>query len=375
MRPLSRRAFTLIELLVVIAIIALLMALLLPAIQKVREAANKMLCASNLRQIGVAAHNYHNDYNKLPAGYYGAMRTHAAVDDIDPNRGPWVGCLAVLLPYLEQDNLYKQLYSTPGTWPTVSAIAAAPPLSVNLGTEYAAFWTATANIQPGTGQVRLKMFQCPSDTLQQDDLSDGGAMTLFVANGIIEHIHYPGVDKLMGRTNYTGVAGAAGNMDSPTGVLSLLANFEGVLYNRSQVTLGQLTVLDGTSNTLLFGESLGRQGVGTPDFAWTWFGCGAMGTAYGLGKSSVPCPGDGTPALGNPPTPGSDGASWYRFSSRHASGVQFCFGDASVRTVRYGTTTQPNLSNNGNNSSDWAVLQQLAGRRDGFMNDPSSILD
>ncbi|HQR07980.1 MAG TPA: DUF1559 domain-containing protein [Gemmatales bacterium] len=374
MRLQRRRAFTLIELLVVIAIIALLMALLLPAIQKVREAANRMLCASNLRQLGIAAHNYHNDYNKLPSGYYGAMRSHAPVDDIDPDRGPWIGCLTVLLPYLEQDGVYKQLYSTPSTWPTVSGTAA-PPLTINLGTENAAYWTAPGNLQPGTGQMRFKIFQCPSDTLQQDDLSDGGCMTLFVANGIIEHIHYPGVDTLMGRSNYAGVAGAAGNMDSPAGVLSLFASFEGVLYNRSQVMLGQLTALDGTSNTLLFGESLGRQGVGAPDFAWTWFGCGAMGTAYGLGKSSVPCPGDDTPALGDPPTAGSDGACWYRFSSRHTGGVQFCFGDASVRTVRFGATTLPDLSNSGNNSSDWALLQQLAGRRDGYKNDTSSILD
>ena len=98
-----RSAFTLIELLVVIAIIALLMALLLPAIQKVREAANKMLCASNLRQIMIAAHNYHGDYSRLPPGALAAGKQAANL-----NNGVYVGILYFLLPYMEQDNVFKR---------------------------------------------------------------------------------------------------------------------------------------------------------------------------------------------------------------------------------------------------------------------------
>jgi prepilin-type N-terminal cleavage/methylation domain-containing protein len=101
-------AFTLIELLVVIAIIALLMALLLPAIQKVREAANKMLCGSNLRQISIAAHNYHNDYNKLPPAMNGPDRNGAnGLFNNAFNYGSWTGLLVYLLPYMEADNVFK----------------------------------------------------------------------------------------------------------------------------------------------------------------------------------------------------------------------------------------------------------------------------
>ncbi len=88
-----RFGFTLIELMVVIAIIGILMSLLLPAVQKVRESANRMVCGSHLRQIGVALHHHHHDYNALPPTRIG------------PQHATWV---VMILPYLEQDNLFQQ---------------------------------------------------------------------------------------------------------------------------------------------------------------------------------------------------------------------------------------------------------------------------
>jgi prepilin-type N-terminal cleavage/methylation domain-containing protein len=107
------RAFTLVELLVVIAIIAILIGLLLPAVQKVREASFLAQCKNNLKQIGLAMHNYHGTYGSFPVGYYDP--TPWPMNGQTPqglNHGPGWGWGAYLLPYLEQDNLYKQINFT-----------------------------------------------------------------------------------------------------------------------------------------------------------------------------------------------------------------------------------------------------------------------
>jgi hypothetical protein len=282
-------------------------------------------------------------------------------------------------PYCFSDKTFRDLWRTEKTYPVPPADPAQPGgWQCGLAEERQAWWFARENLKPNTGQAEFSYyFRCPSDD-RDDPTAKGVLYAVHIAN--FTYQRFVGTVKL-GRTNYAGVAGAIGDCDP--GIPPEIGNprvdlrqWIGPMYNRSTLTLGQIKVQDGTEHTLLFGESLGGSVVNGRDLAWSWFGVGAMGTAYGLGRANVPAPID-PPPLGSVPPSGQDGAAWYRFSSRHPHVVQFCLADCSTIALRYGKTTIPDLSGDppGNNSSDWALLQQLAGRKDGFKNDIANLLE
>lgn len=342
----KRQGFTLIELLVVIAIIAILIGLLLPAVQKVREAAARAKCQNNLKQLGLAAHNYESTFGNLPPGYHGPKphvdypnTGHLNENGANGPMAKWVGSIVYLLPYIEQDNLYR------------------PLRTMNDMTYLGAWWET--NPDWTLAHATIPILLCPADPVNPGEITGGCAALIhsFDAGppdgieGVVMY-YFPGYFDL-GKTNYTGVAGPGFQRGSTAAPASLGANYRpytGAFTNRSKVKISSMG--DGSSNTLLFGELLGGADPGSRDFQQSWMGTGTMPTFRGL------C--NGLPGTANQ-------ANWAGFSSRHPGIVQFCFGDGSVRGVKHGDTYVRNAATGavGTPSPGWFAFQAAAGYNDG----------
>jgi prepilin-type N-terminal cleavage/methylation domain-containing protein len=333
-----RSAFTLIELLVVIAIIAILIGLLLPAVQKVREAAARMSCQNNLKQIALAAHNYESAYLQLPPGHVGPMKNES-FDTSPPTGGAWCGHLPLLLPYLEQDAVFRMTQTVPnGVFFDVKAVTQPWWLTPSGGYPNPENYTAA-------NQKLTKIMTCPSVPDRDGANILLGFHYYHFGSGSITLTawldDYVGVEqyKPFGRTNYAGVSGTGRGT-------SQYFIWDGIYTNRTPVKLAAIP--DGASNTLMYGELCGTRWAGGAQWQYThsWFGCGNMTTAWGMARG--------------------DQANAYQFSSNHTGLVQFAFGDGGVRGVRIGGTGTF-LSN------DWLLLQQLAGIQDGGVRDTAGI--
>jgi prepilin-type N-terminal cleavage/methylation domain-containing protein/prepilin-type processing-associated H-X9-DG protein len=263
------KGFTLVEVIVSIAIIAVLIGLLLPAVQKVREAANRIQCQNNLKQLGLGLHNYHGAFECFPPAY----------EAVGFNSGPGWGTF--ILPYIEQEALGQQVPKGAPFWGRSQAVSTALD----------------------GGQTTLKIFRCPSDTGPGNNADQGNFAV----------------------SNYRATAGTLLTVTYPAG-----ADLGGVMYQNSRVRITDVS--DGTSNTTVLGEGrygVPRH-VSTGNALSSALWCGMSGTylVSGVGNyvwiDNVMWPTGGNPSWARDYV---DEA----FNSNHPDSVQFLFADGSVR--------------------------------------------
>jgi prepilin-type N-terminal cleavage/methylation domain-containing protein/prepilin-type processing-associated H-X9-DG protein len=340
-RWVARSGFTLIELLVVIAIIAILIGLLLPAVQKVREAAARSTCQNNLKQIGLAIANYESAFQKLPLGFHDTVRLPNGTTEA----GSKAGVLVQLLPQMEQENIFRSIppevytpnASTGGSnwlvyqWPNVFAVS----------------------------RNRVKTFECPSDT----PYSATGAILTTMGSGNrpggsgsgsgggYTVASLQGAGGLPGLTNYMPAGGTLGNFvitNTASTTHPYYAAHAGVFVSDVQNTFA--SVSDGLSNTIVYGEYMGFFNASGTGREWSvaWMASSSLPSYWSISTDKK------TVNFG------------YSFNSNHTGLVNFAFGDGSVRTVRHGATVPASASEiTTPTGSPWQVLQAATGRADG----------
>jgi prepilin-type N-terminal cleavage/methylation domain-containing protein len=272
----KRRGFTLIELLVVIAIISILIGMLLPAVQRAREAASRISCANNLKQIGLAMHMHHNDLERLPPSRVYPVNVITPGTLVHEGGATWA---VFILPYLEQENFYR-------LW--------------NLGATY-------YDQVPAARQYNVKGYFCPTRRTSKDGMSVFGDTPPISPR---DYPHVPG-----GLADYAVVIDPTGT-DSPT---SGGTGGNGSFRLGTGLRFADFT--DGQSNTLMVGEkhvAKNREGYG-------WTDCSTYNGNYG--SCSARAASRAFPLTTNPNDTG------WKFGSRHGAVVLFGFADGGVRPL------------------------------------------